>query len=63
MMRSSTSPFAVSMMMGTLEVSLMARQTRSPESFGSMRSRMMRSKECFSNSSSALWPSPTPRTM
>lgn len=30
MMRSSTSPFAVSMMIGTSEVSRMTRQTRSP---------------------------------
>ena len=63
MMRSSTSPLAVSMMMGTLEVSRMARQTRSPESLGSMRSKITRSKVCFSNSSTALCPSPTPRTM
>ena len=33
-MRSSTSPFAVSMMMGTSELSRMARQTRSPGTRG-----------------------------
>ncbi len=58
-MRSSTSPFAVSMMMGTSELSRMARQTRSPGTRGSMRSRMTRSKWCFENSSKASWPSPT----
>ena len=43
MMRSSTSPLAVSMMMGTDEpLSRMILQTRSPESLGSMRSRITR---------------------
>ena len=36
-MRSSTSPLAVSMMMGTSDVSRMTRQTRSPGTRGSMR--------------------------
>lgn len=53
MMRSSTSPLAVSMMMGTSELSRMARHTRSPGTRGSMRSSTTRSKWCLLNSSSA----------
>jgi len=56
-MRSTSSPRAVSMMIGMVDVARRSRHSARPSSLGSMRSRMTRSK--WSRASSARMPAPS----